>query len=244
MKSRRSRNPFAGDSGFLNTLYVVTRHDIEKWKSRPSFPFREAIGMESQQRQGTDIEVPEYEGWEFVEEHFVDSSGFGAPGEAALTVSEFIEKLVPGRGYILTGVGQFQVKVSEYRRVKRKKNPFRKGLLPPRDNRKRIKKELQKCVESWEEDARGEEWPTLVKYAWPGGYTIIYITKQGEVICPDCAQEVVTEFLKQDDDTKYGWMHDDPVIGCQTYDEGPDEECAECSEAIESSYGDPDEEEP
>lgn len=123
---------------------------------------------------------------------------------------------------------------------RRSRNPLRKGFLPPRDNRKRLKKELQKCVEEWEVGVNGEEWPTLIKYAWPGGYTVIYITKTGDVICPDCAQSVVDEFLKQDDDTKYGWPHDDPVIGCQTYDEGPDEECAECREPIESSYGDPD----
>lgn len=123
----RMMNPFAADSGFLNTLYVVTEEDIEEWQEQPCFPFREAIGMETQKRQGYEIEQPEYKGWRFVEEHFVDSSGFGARGEAALTVDQFVDKLVAGHGYILTGIGQFQVKVSEYRPAsssKRKRNPL------------------------------------------------------------------------------------------------------------------------
>lgn len=248
MSLRRS-NPLDEGSSPLEPLYIVTEEDIEEWREQPRFPFKQAILTDRQQRQGEDLLIPEYRGWKFVEEHFVDSSGFGAPGEAALTIGEFVDKLVAGHGYILTGVGQFQVKVSEYRPVpsksRRKKNPLRKGLRPPRDNRKRLKKELQKCVEEWKQDPyTGEEWPTLIKFAWPGGYTVIYITKDGVVLCPDCAQAEVDEFLEQDDDSRHGWTNDDPVIGCQTYDEGPDEECENCHEAIESSYGDPDEEEP
>lgn len=53
-------------------------------------------------------------GWKKVQEHFVDSSGFGAPGEPALTASQFIERLVIGRGYAITEAGQFQVYVAEY----------------------------------------------------------------------------------------------------------------------------------
>ena len=45
---------------------------------------------------------------------FVDSSGFGSPGEAALTQEEFLAKLRPGFAYAVVEAGQFQVYVQEY----------------------------------------------------------------------------------------------------------------------------------
>lgn len=57
-------------------------------------------------------------GWELIETYFVDSSGYGAPGEAALTANQFIEKLKPGLGYAIIEVGEFQVVVGEFKQVK------------------------------------------------------------------------------------------------------------------------------
>jgi len=56
-------------------------------------------------------------GWQKVEEYFVDSTGFGTQGEAAITISQFLEKITPGRGYAITQAGEFQVKVGEYVKV-------------------------------------------------------------------------------------------------------------------------------
>ena len=59
-------------------------------------------------------------GWRLVETWFVDSSGFGRPGEAAHTVDEFKEILRrsfaedPERGYGVVGAGQFQVHVGAF----------------------------------------------------------------------------------------------------------------------------------
>ena len=54
-------------------------------------------------------------GWTRTEEtYFVDSSGFGAPGELALTFARFLDKVIPGRGYAVVEAGQFQVYVAEY----------------------------------------------------------------------------------------------------------------------------------
>lgn len=53
--------------------------------------------------------------WDLLEEVLVDSSGYGAPGEAALTLNgclEFIKEQVTestSRGFALVGTGQFQV---------------------------------------------------------------------------------------------------------------------------------------
>ena len=56
-------------------------------------------------------------GWEMEEEFFVDSSGFGQPGERALTYDQFAEKCKHGYGYGITQAGQFQVYIGEFRRV-------------------------------------------------------------------------------------------------------------------------------
>ena len=66
----------------------------------------------------------------------------------------------------------------------------------------------------------------LPAFAWPGGYPIIYFTRDGLTICPDCANSV-------SDDSQA------PVSG-DVYWEGPTIECDDCGNDIESAYGDPD----
>lgn len=71
-------------------------------------------------------------GWELSETYFVDSSGYGLPGEPALTAEQFrdtirarlaeeAEKGGEGQtlGWAVAEAGQFQVYVGEYVRVKR-----------------------------------------------------------------------------------------------------------------------------
>ena len=53
-----------------------------------------------------------------VKSHFVDSSGFGAEGEPALTALQFLARVKAGRFYGITGQGQFQVYVTEYEKIK------------------------------------------------------------------------------------------------------------------------------
>lgn len=65
----------------------------------------------------------------------------------------------------------------------------------------------------------------LPAFAWPGGYTMIYISKHGDTLCADCANEP--------DQT-------DPATDGDVYWEGPSIQCDNCGEIIESSYGDPD----
>lgn len=55
-------------------------------------------------------------GWEFAEDLFVDNSGFGQPGDAALTGTQFIAKVKKGFAYAITDVGQFQVYVSVFKK--------------------------------------------------------------------------------------------------------------------------------
>lgn len=53
-------------------------------------------------------------GWKLVETHFVDNSGLGRPGEAALTFNEFVQRAKKGKGYGIIESGQFQVKIGEF----------------------------------------------------------------------------------------------------------------------------------
>ena len=67
----------------------------------------------------------------------------------------------------------------------------------------------------------------FTKWAWPGGYTIIFLENNGDssVLCADCARK--------------SWRQGNDIY-CDTYDDGPTEYCADCNCEIESSYGDPD----
>jgi len=56
-------------------------------------------------------------GWRLVRTYFVDSSGFGSPGEAALTFEEFARQVKVGFGYGIIEAGQFQVVIGEFKKV-------------------------------------------------------------------------------------------------------------------------------
>jgi hypothetical protein len=75
-----------------------------------------------------------------------------------------------------------------------------------------------------------EDTNTLIAYAWPGGYPVVYIDKEGNDLCPNCANTL---------------RHDEysPPIAGDVYWEGPVIHCEECNREIESAYGDPDAEE-
>jgi len=88
--------------------YIVWPQDLEGWKaghinSLP-FPFLGSY-------------VPK--GWKMVNEYFVDLSGFGAPGEPALTLKQFIDKVRVDYGYAITEAGQFQVYIGELEKSKK-----------------------------------------------------------------------------------------------------------------------------
>ena len=67
---------------------------------------------------------------------------------------------------------------------------------------------------------------TFSPYAWPGGYTIIFLDVENNLYCADCA--------------KKAYIMEGIELIAGTYDEGPDMHCDECNAILESSYGDPD----
>jgi hypothetical protein len=78
----------------------------------------------------------------------------------------------------------------------------------------------------------------LPAYAWPGGYPIIYIVADGEVLCPDCANGENGSEADLDRTDDPGWH----LVGFEVYYEGAAEHCAHCNTEMESAYGDPGEE--
>jgi len=59
----------------------------------------------------------EPEGWEYIQNHFVDSTGFGAENEMALTLEQFLAKVKEGLGYSICSAGSFQVNISEWKKL-------------------------------------------------------------------------------------------------------------------------------
>lgn len=77
-----------------------------------------------------------------------------------------------------------------------------------------------------------EQWPA---YAWPGGYPIIYLCDDSEVLCPDC--------MNNEGEVHFGGIKDGwQIVAADVYYEGPQIICAHCGREIDSAYGDPDKE--
>jgi len=53
-------------------------------------------------------------GWKMTKVYFVDSSGFGAEDEPALTFPQFVRQAKVGKGYAIIETGQFQVRIGEF----------------------------------------------------------------------------------------------------------------------------------
>jgi len=87
--------------------FTVWPEDLRDWKAiveagslpRLPFPF---IGDRNPR------------GYKRVQEFFVDSSGFGADYEPALTIRKFIGEIKENMAYAIVEVGQFQVVIAEY----------------------------------------------------------------------------------------------------------------------------------
>jgi hypothetical protein len=77
---------------------------------------------------------------------------------------------------------------------------------------------------------------TLPTYAWPGGYPMEYITADGGVLCPDCANGRNGSEASTREDAPADWR----MVDGGVHWEGPAHECDHCGAEIASAYGDPD----
>lgn len=78
----------------------------------------------------------------------------------------------------------------------------------------------------------------LDDYAWPGGYPMIYVFKDGGVCCPDCANKNIEDIdANMRGESRFnshgGWA----LGGVDVHYEGDPETCDHCGKQIESAYG-------
>lgn len=66
---------------------------------------------------------------------------------------------------------------------------------------------------------------------WPGGYPLVLLMADGEVLCPACAVANVEAIA--DADPRDSWRAE----GVFAHFEGPPLRCANCDVGIESAYG-------
>jgi hypothetical protein len=74
--------------------------------------------------------------------------------------------------------------------------------------------------------------------AWPGGYPMIAVMDDGEVLCHKCCSSPEVYRSTRDGD-RDGWT----LVSIECHMEGPAHWCSHCNAEIESAYGDPDAEE-
>jgi hypothetical protein len=89
------------------TPYLVWPQDLEAWKQGRGFPIPFPM-------------IGDYvpEGWEADGEPlFVDTSGFGSPGEPALTMLQLLDAIEEGKGYAFTQQGQFQAYLQAFEKT-------------------------------------------------------------------------------------------------------------------------------
>jgi hypothetical protein len=74
-------------------------------------------------------------------------------------------------------------------------------------------------------------------FAWPGGYPMFWITREGDALCWSCVRkewrQVVWDFLRN---ASTGWR----VEACDINYEDPELCCSHCNERIESAYAEGD----
>lgn len=73
-------------------------------------------------------------------------------------------------------------------------------------------------------------------YAWPGGYPLRFIMKDGESVCFDCAERNADRIREEIADAPDGDSDWSPVAAAIHW-EGAAEICANCNADIESAYG-------
>lgn len=74
-------------------------------------------------------------------------------------------------------------------------------------------------------------------FAWPGGSTLVYHTRDGGRLCPECRNGGNSSEAMTADPTDRQWH----VDGVFAHDEGPPIHCDHCNSPMVATYGDPDE---
>ena len=86
--------------------------------------------------------------------------------------------------------------------------------------------------------AHGPAAGQLPAHAWPGGYPLFYIVKDGGILCPDCANMAEREGLTAVDDPDHISVEESQwhIIAQEANYEDPELFCDHCYARIESAY--------
>jgi hypothetical protein len=74
---------------------------------------------------------------------------------------------------------------------------------------------------------------TVPAFAWPGGYPIFYLTKDGETLCPACVNKEIRIIV--DDTLENGHSGWEVEAGDVNWEDA-DMVCCNCNKRIESAY--------
>lgn len=85
-------------------------------------------------------------------------------------------------------------------------------------------------------DATRDKSGKLPGIAWPGGYSILYLTDDGAILCADCANGGNGSEASTTADPGSGWL----IVAGFVHWEGAPDYCAHCNAELVSEYGDPD----
>jgi len=74
----------------------------------------------------------------------------------------------------------------------------------------------------------------VAAYAWPGGYPLFYLVRDGEALCPACVNAEIERIMDVvlGEDTGADW----DVVGRDVNWEDSSLFCAHCNKRIESAY--------
>lgn len=75
----------------------------------------------------------------------------------------------------------------------------------------------------------------LPAFAWPGGYPLYYLFRDGGVCCPTCANDNVDQIAWERVNSHGGWA----LAGVEANYEDDHLNCDHCGCRIESAYGEP-----
>jgi len=104
------------------TIREMTRHVTREARAMDLQPFEVWPGDADSMPPFPFPNLGDYrpKGWSKVQTYFVDSSGFGREGEAALSVPQFIKMIKVGYAYAIVEAGQFQVYIAEFKAIRQK----------------------------------------------------------------------------------------------------------------------------
>lgn len=84
---------------------------------------------------------------------------------------------------------------------------------------------------------------TLPRFGMPGRYPMIYLTADGGILCPDCANgKNGSRAADKDIDPERGDDDQWRIVAQDIFWEGRPTTCDHCEKEIESAYGDPEQE--